>query len=125
MKKPYENKKSYDAGRLRHKIQFVEDITVDDGYGGTVVSSEVVLETWAGKEEPSSYTQNTLNAGKTTYSQYQYFIIRNRAGFMPAKDMRIVYDNNKGQGSQEYIIERVYMLDDPCTFLKVLCVVSV
>lgn len=118
MKKPYENKKSYDAGRLRHKIQFVEDVTVDDGYGGTTVSQNVILETWAGKEEPSQYTQNLLNSGKTDYETYQYFVIRNRAGFMPVKDMRITYNG------LNYVITSVTKIDDPCTFFKVLCAVS-
>ena len=119
MKKPYENKKAYDSGRLRHKIQFIQDIATDDGFGGTTVTETVLLETWAGKEEPSQYTQNGLNAGRSVYNQYQYFVIRNRAGFMPEKDMRILYDENR------YIVESVKMMDDPCTFLKVLCVVSV
>ena len=117
-KSPYDNKKHYDAGRLRHKIQFVEDVTVDDGYGGTTVSQSVILETWAGKEEPSQYTQNLLNSGKTDYETYQYFVIRNRAGFMPVKDMRITYDG------LNYVITSVTKIDDPCTFLKVLCAVS-
>lgn len=118
-KSPYDNKKHYDSGRLRHKIQFVEDVTVDDGYGGTTVSQNVILETWAGKEEPSQYTQNLLNSGKTDYETYQYFVIRNRAGFMPVKDMRITYDG------MNYVITSVTKIDDPCTFLKVLCAVSV
>lgn len=118
-KSPYDSKKHYDAGRLRHKIQFVEDVTVDDGYGGTTVSQNVILETWAGKEDPSQYTQNLLNSGKTDYETYQYFVIRNRAGFMPVKDMRITYDG------LNYVITSVTKIDDPCTFLKVLCAVSV
>lgn len=118
-RKPYDNKKSYDPGRLRHKIQFIQDTMVDDGYGGTVPGQAVVLETWAGKEEPSTYTQSNLNAGKSDYDQFQYFVIRNRKGFMPEKDMVVMY------GERKYIIRSVAMLDDPCTFLKLLCVVSV
>lgn len=118
-KSPHDNKKHYDSGRLRHKIKFIQDVATDDGYGGSTITVTTVLETWAGKEEPSQYTQNGLNAGRSVYNKYQYFVIRNRAGFMPVKDMRIEYGVNK------YIVERVTELDDPCTFLKVLCVVSV
>lgn len=119
MRKPYENKKAYDAGRLRHKIQFVQDIATDNGSGGTRLTEEVILETWAGKDDPSQYTQNGLNFGKTEYNTYQYFVIRNRVGFFPVKDMRIVY------GEEKYIVQSVTKIDDPCTFLKALCVVSV
>lgn len=114
----FDNKKHYDPGRLRHKIQFVQDTMIDDGYGGSIPGEAVILETFAGKEEPSQYTQNVLNAGQSTYNQFQYFIIRNRKGFIPVRDMRVVY------GDSRYVVQGVSMLDDPCTFLKVLCVVA-
>lgn len=116
--KPYDNKKHFDPGRLIHKIQFMGDVAVDDGYGGSVVSEGVILETKAGKEEVSTYTQGQLNAGMTQYNNFQYFVIRNRKGFYPQKDMLINYN---GYG---YIIQSVKQLDDPCTFLKILCVAS-
>lgn len=117
--KPYDNKKHYDSGRLRHKIQFIQDIATDNGSGGSTVTATPILETWAGKEEPSQYTQNGLNSGRSVYNEYHYFIIRNRKNFTPEKDMRIVFAGNT------YVVERVTELDDPCTFLKVLCAVSV
>lgn len=117
-KTPYDNKKHYDSGRLRHKVSFIQDIATPNGSGGTTLSESLLLETFAGKEEPSQYTQNGLNQGRSEYNQYQYFIIRNRQGFKPEKDMRLVH------GTDKYIIQRVTELDDPCTFLKLLCAVS-
>lgn len=119
MKKPHENKFVYDPGRLRHKIQFYQDVATENTSGGTSVTETLILSTFAGKEEPSQYTQNGLNAGKSEYNQYHYFVIRNRSGFMPVKDMKLVY------GDTRYIVQSVKMMDDPCTFLKVLCVVAV
>jgi len=116
--KPFDNKKHYDSGRLRHKIRFLGDVVTDDGYGGSVVTSGVLLDTWAGKEDVSAYTAAGLNAGQTQYNYFQYFVIRNRRGFVPAKDMLLAYD---GHG---YIVRNVTQLDDPCTFLKLLCVAS-
>lgn len=114
----HENKFHYDPGRLRHKIQFMGDVVTDDGYGGSNVSEGVILETRAGKDEVSAYTQAQLNAGMTQYNNLQYFVIRNRKGFFPKKDMLINYN---GYG---YIIQKVTMMDDPCTFLKILCIAS-
>lgn len=119
LKTPKDNKFHFDPGLLKHRIQVLQSITTDDGYGGTTMAEIMVLETRAGKDQPSQYTQNSLNAGRSAYNQFQYFIIRNRKGFMPVKDMQINHDGNR------YVIEQVTMLDDPCTFLKLLCVVSV
>ena len=118
MNKIFENKKAYDPGRLRHKISFVEQSIIDDGYGGTTVVETEILNTWAGKDEVSEYVQSQLNSGQSIYSQFQYFVIRNRKNFTPLKDMRIVFDGNK------YTVRSVKQLDDPCTFLKILCVVE-
>lgn len=116
--KPYDNKKKYDSGRLRHKVQFLVDVVTDDGYGGSFVANTLVLQTWAGKEEVSQYTLNGLNAGQTQYNYYQYFVIRKRTAFVPKKDIVMVFDGHS------YIIQTVIELDDPCTFLKLLCVAS-
>lgn len=117
--KPHDNKKHYDAGRLRHKIQFWQDVFVANNSGGGSVTPTLILETFAGKDEVSAYTQSALNAGRSEYKQFQYFVIRNRKNFMPVKDMKVLF------GENSYIVETVKELDDPCTFLKVLCVVSV
>jgi len=116
--KPKDNKSHYDAGRLRHKVQFLQDVVTDDGYGGSVVSGTLVLSTFAGKEDVSQYTINGLNAGQTQYYTYQYFVIRKRASFTPKKDMSMFYLG------KSYIVQTVKELDDPCTFLRLLCVAS-
>lgn len=118
--KPYDNKRHYDSGRLRHKIDFIGEVISDDGFGGTILlPDQVLLSTFAGKDDVSEWVQAGLNAGQTNVNQYQYFVIRNRKGFYPAKDMLVNYGNEK------YIVQSVKQLDDPCTFLKILCVVSV
>lgn len=114
----YDNKKHFDSGRLRHKVRFSQDVVTDDGYGGSYVSSSLVLSTWAGKEEVSQYTLNGLNAGQTNYLYYQYFIIRKRESFIPKKDIMMSFEG------KSFIIQNVKELDDPCTFLKLLCVAS-
>lgn len=116
--KPYDNKKHYDSGRLRHKINFLGDVVTDDGYGDSIVTGGFILSTWAGKDEVSTYTATGLNAGQTQYDRFQYFVIRNRKNFMPKKDMTLAYNGFL------YIIREVRELDDPCTFLKLLCIAS-
>lgn len=118
-KTPYDNKKHYDSGRLRHKIVVTQDVVVDDGYGGSTVTHEVVLETFAGKEEVSEYTISNLVGDSTNYDRYQYLVIRNRNGFTPLKTMKIDFDG------LSYNIIKVKEKDDPCTFLWLLCGVSV
>jgi len=114
--KSFDNKYHYDSGRLRHKVQCLIDVVTDDGYGGSFVSSSLVIQTWAGKEEVSQYTQSGLNAGQTQYNYYQYFIIRKRNGFTPRKDINLVFEGKL------YIIQSVKEMDDPCNFLRLLCV---
>lgn len=118
---PYDNKKHYDAGRLRNKIKFFQDITTEDQYGGSQTTESLILETFAGKEEMSEYMKSQLLrisaeivGGTIPYNQLQYFVIRNRKGFFPAKDMKVEYNNIR------YIVINCKELDDPCTFLKVL-----
>jgi len=117
--KPYDNKKHYDVGRMRQKIEFWQDVVTDNPSGGSVVVPTLLLSTWAGKEEVSLYTQGQFQAGQTQYNKMQYFVIRNRKNFFPVKDMTIVH------GSDRYTIMDVKLLDDPCTFLKIICQVAV
>lgn len=117
-KKPFENKFIYDPGRMRQKIQFWHDVVIDSGSGGSVVVPTLILSTFAGKEEVSIYTQGQFQSGQTNYNQMNYFVIRNRNGFYPVKDMTILF------GDVRYIIITVTPLDDPCTFLNILCQVA-
>lgn len=115
MRKPFDNKFDYDAGRLRHKISFYKVSQVDDGYGGTTSTETKILDTWAGKDKMSGYNQMAFDAGANVFNNDLYFVIRNRKDFYPKKDMIIKYKNNK------YTILGVVEMDDPCTFLQLLC----
>lgn len=117
--KPFDNKKHYDSGRLRHKIVVKGDIVTPDGFGGSTVTHGTILTTWAGKERVSDYKLANLVGESTNYEKHQYFVIRNREGFTPLKTMKIEYNG------LSYSIIRVDGLDDPVTFLWLLCGVSV
>lgn len=116
--KPFDNKKHYDIGRMRHYIAFMNNIVYDDGYGGTSTVEQLVKQTRAGKEEVSDYKKAQLVAGFENYETAINFVIRNRKGFYPDKTMHINY------AGKTYTIISVKELDDPCTFLKILCVAS-
>ena len=115
MKKPVQNKYSFDAGRLRHRIAIMGDVVSDDGYGGTIVEQQQLLATWAGKERVSDYKIASMTGAYAGYEGHQYFIIRNRGGFYPQKTMSI------NVGAISYNILEVRENDDPCTFLWLLC----
>lgn len=116
--KIFQNKKAYDPGRLRHGIAIMEYALIDDGFGGTTEQEQQILATKAGKEGVSEYKKAQLVGGYTNYDESIYFIIRNRKNFYPNKTMHINY------GANSYTIIEVQELDDPCTYLKILCVVS-
>lgn len=116
--KPYDNKKHYDPGRMRHSIAIMNYAVTNDGYGGTNVTEQQILATKAGKDEVSDYKKSQLVDGFTNYETAIYFVIRNRKGFYPDKTMHINF------GTKRYTIISVKELDDPCTFLKILCVAS-
>ena len=118
MRKPFENKKAYDPGRLRHKIDFVQEVATDNGSGGTTVTTEIVLSTFAGKDKINQFNQMVIDAGATVFNGDTYFVIRNRNGFYPAKDMKVV------NGEDSYTIHGVVDLDYPVTFIQMLCVRS-
>ena len=118
MRKPFENKKVYDPGRLRNPVLFLQEQPFDDGFGGTTVSEVEVLSTFAGKERISQYNQMALEAGATVFNGDAFFIIRHRSSFYPQKDMKL---KNNGD---EYTIKGVVELDEPVNFLQLLCVRS-
>jgi hypothetical protein len=117
-KRPFDNKFHFDSGRLIHPIAIMNYAVSDDGYGGTTVTEQQLLATKAGKDEVSDYKKAQLVEGFTNYETAIYFVIRNRKLFYPDKTMHINY------AGKTYTIISVKELDDPCTFLKILCVVS-
>lgn len=116
--KPFDNKRHYDPGRMRHSIAIMNYSVSDDGYGGTSITEQQLIATKAGKDEVSDYKKAQLVDGFTNYETAIYFVIRNRRLFYPDKTMHINY------AGKTYTIISVKELDDPCTFLKILCVVS-
>lgn len=118
MKNIFDNKKSYDIGRMRHNIAVMNYAVFDDGYGGTGVTEQYLFGTKAGKEGVSEYKKSQLVSGFTNYETAIYFVIRKRATYTIDKTMHINF------GGKSYTIIEVQELDDPCTFLKILCVVS-
>lgn len=123
MAKPYENKHSVDPGRLNHKIAFYRMTSTDDGYGGSNISETLVLETKASRQRIAvtqamgESQQMVTDAGATAFNQDMYFIIRNRKGFFPQKNDKVVVD-----GTDEYTINGIIPLDDPLTYIRLLCV---
>lgn len=123
MRKPYENKNRLDPGRLNHKIEFIRLVASDDGYGGSGPPVEtVVLTTKASKQRISTNSigeanQMVTDAGATAFNQDFYFVIRHRKSFYPQKNDKVVVD-----GTEEYTINGIVPLDDPLTFIKLLCV---
>ena len=119
MKKPFENKKEYDPGRLTSKISFVTFSTVNTPSGGTTETETILLNTWAGKDKVSDYNQMAIQAGATIQNKPTYFVIRNRKNFYPDKTMTIkTSDNIKWQ------ILGIVDLDNPVTYIQMLCVLS-
>lgn len=117
--KPYNNKKVYDPGRLRNRVTFLEKRSIGDGYGGSVIDFTPVISTYAGKEKLSQYKQLILAQSNQFQMEVDtYFVIRNRKDFYPAKDMSIQTEDAM------YTVYGVVEMDDPCTYLQVLCVQS-
>lgn len=119
MKKPFENKEFYDPGRLRNKVKFVQDQTIKKPSGGTSTIENTLLETWAGKDNVSGYTVATVlnEIGATVQNDVAYFVIRNRDNFYPDKTMFIRPNFN-----EKWQIHRIKQLDEPVTFIQLLCV---
>lgn len=118
MRKPNENKKFIDPGQLRHTLIFTEEQATDNGSGGTTVMEQTLLETKGAIKPISQYNQMVLQAGATVFNGDVFFIIRKRNNFYPSKTMKV---DNKGI---KYTIHGVIELDDPCTFIQILCLRS-
>lgn len=118
MRKPNENKKFIDPGQLRHTLIFTIETATDNGSGGTTVLEQTLLNTKGAVKEISQYNQMALQAGATVFNGDKFFIIRNRDGFYPSKVMKIINDGIR------YTIHGVIPLDDPCTFIQILCLRS-
>lgn len=117
MKKPFENKKAYDPGRMRTRVTFVQNQMIDTPDGGTTEFELNVLTTWAGRDKVSDYNQMAITAGATLENTPTYFTIRNRKVFYPDKKMKL-----KTTFNEYFTILGIVALDEPCTFIQMLCV---
>ena len=115
MSKPYNNKHSYDPGRFREKVKFLQEQTTDNGSGGVIVTLTTVLETKAVKERINDSSQLVIDAGITNLHQDRSFIIRSRRAFYPEKDMLVECDG------EQYTIRGIIPIDDPVNYIRLLC----
>lgn len=114
-----DNKFSYDAGELRHKIEFFQILSTSDGYGGVTESRKSVLKTVCGKQLLSLnalYQANQLGlvGDATGFNQSLYATFRTRKGFSVTKDMECELDGVL------HAVNGVIPMDDPDTFTRVM-----
>lgn len=114
-----DNKFSYDAGELRHKLEFFQILSVDDGFGGVTESRVSVLKTVCGKSAMSLHAMSQANqlgliGDATGFNQSLYATFRTRKGFSVSKDMECELDGVL------YAVNGVIPMDDPDTFTRVM-----
>lgn len=117
--KPFENKKAYDPGRLTDKISIIQNQITELPSGGTEEQEAILLSTWAGRDKVSDYNQMAIQAGATIENRPTYFTIRNRNNFYPDKTMFI-----KTSDEKKWKILGIVDLDNPLTYIQMLCVHS-
>lgn len=121
MNKRYENKSAYDPGRFRYKVTFRQQVPVADGSGGTQqVNTADIITTFAIREIISrrpNFEGDIITAGDATLLEGDWnFIIRNRSGFYPTKDMFLVCNDIT------YTIRTIQDIDEPTNYIKILAV---
>jgi len=116
MKRPYENKHSYDPGRFRFKVTFFNQVSAPDGFGGTTASLQQILTTMAIQEKISDRSQIAVEAGASVLNQDCWYIIRQRDNFTPQKDMVVLCNG------ATYFIKGIVPVDVPVRYIRLLCV---
>lgn len=115
-RKRFENKTNLDPGRLRSKVEFFEESTVDDGWGGVIVTTVSVLVTRGARVKISESSQMAIEAGASVFNQDTYLMIRKRNDFTPMKDMQIEIDG------VQYTVRAIIPIDEPQNYWKLLCI---
>lgn len=122
MNKIYNNKSNYDPGRFRYKVTFRQQVTVSDGSGGSHVNTEDIITTFAVREIISrrpNFEGDTIIAGDASILEGDWnFIIRNRSGFFPTKEMFLICEGIT------YTIRTIQEIDEPTNYIKLLAVKS-
>ena len=111
----FANKSNYDTGRFRYMLDFKLLVATDDGAGGTTQTKITVLSTKAVREKLSEHNQLAIAAGASYLTNDCFFVIRNRPGFYPTKDMQIVC------AGDTYTLRAFIEIDVPVKYLKLLC----
>jgi hypothetical protein len=119
-KKIFENKSFYDPGRFRYALSFYQQVAIDDGSGGSIVSWQLANQTRGIKELfPKRVNQDgqlIVQGGLTVEDDIWYLITRYNRSFTPNKAMNIVCDG------LVYAIHAIIEVDIPINYIKYLCV---
>lgn len=115
MNRPYNTKPHYDPGRLDYKVRFIAQRTNPNGLGGTQITQEEVLSTWAARRDISEYDPVVMRERVSSIDGSCYFIIRARKDFNPEINMLV---ENSGD---VYTIQGIKNEGQPVTHVKLLC----
>jgi len=107
--------KPLDPARLRHKVTFVRELAMPDGYGGHTMQVTKLLQTWAAKDQVKDASQLAINAGLSAMNEDAVITIRHRAEFQPAKDMQVK------EGARQYVIKAYEPVGEPVAYWRISC----
>lgn len=119
-KAKFENKTFLDPGRFRYNISFYEQVAnIDLQFGDQTPVETLSLQTRAIMERietrPASvYNQLFISAGMTINAGDLYYVIRNRQGWVPKKDMIAVVSDVR------YKIRGIIPQDQPINYWRLL-----
>jgi hypothetical protein len=109
------NVTTYDPGQFRYKVLFTERQVGSDESGGQDIQNVPVLQTFAVREKIREGATLAVTAGLTNLNRDCVFVIRHRIAFYPSVDMTVTTN------SETYTIVGVYEVNEPVTYLKVVC----
>jgi SPP1 family predicted phage head-tail adaptor len=106
---------TYDPGQFRYKVLFTEQQVSSDNSGGQLPNNVPVLYTFAVREKIREGATLAVTAGLTNLNRDCVFVIRHRISFYPRVDMTVT------AAGETYTIVGVYEINEPVTYLKVVC----
>lgn len=114
--KPFQNKSSYDPGRLRYELTFTKEDSTQNDYGNSEVTDVLSKVTKAAKLQLGSYDQYAIQAGASVLNNDVYFVIRYRKDWAPDKTMILTCDG------KTYKVHSIIDLDQPVHYWKILAI---
>jgi SPP1 family predicted phage head-tail adaptor len=110
--------KKIEPADLKHRVSFLQEGPIPDGYGGTTLGLVQVLSTWCAIEPQStglSYN-DLLNvvAGSVQLERDIVLKIRARNGFTPAKDMQFDVEGKR------YMVTSFQDIDEPVRYVRII-----